>query len=87
VSHRTELPKEIIATFDYLHAHETSDFPRAQTALGAHQDEQRLWFAGIYKIDVGSQKSVVVSTMRVAQRLASTSTNLARLSALLTARR
>jgi hypothetical protein len=35
VSHRTELPKETIATFDHLHAHETADFARAQTALGA----------------------------------------------------
>ncbi len=87
VSHRTELPKETIATFDYLHAHETPDFARAQGALGAHQGEQGLWFAGTHMTDVGSQESALVSAIRVAQRLAPASANLARVGAVPAARR
>jgi predicted NAD/FAD-binding protein len=78
VSHRAELPRETIATFDYLHAHETPDLARAQTALGAVQGDQGLWFAGTHMTDVASQESALVSAIEVAKRLAPGSTNLAR---------
>jgi len=78
VSHRAELPHETIATFDYLHAHETPDLARAQTALGATQGHGGLWFAGTHMTDVASQESALVSAINVAQRLAPGSANLAR---------
>jgi predicted NAD/FAD-binding protein len=78
VSHRAELPRETIATFDYLHAHETPDLARAQTALGALQGNQGLWFAGTHMTDVASQESALVSAINVAKRLAPGSVNLAR---------
>ncbi|HEV8567188.1 MAG TPA: FAD-dependent oxidoreductase [Actinoplanes sp.] len=78
VSHRAELPRETIATFDYLHAHETPDLARAQAALGAVQGDQGLWFAGTHMTDVASQESALVSAIDVAKRLAPGSANLAR---------
>nr|AGS49279.1 amine oxidase [uncultured bacterium esnapd1.2] len=78
VSHRVELPRETIATFDYRHAHETPDFARAQSVLNGRQGQQRLWFAGTHMTDVASQESALVSAMNVARQLAPTSRNLAR---------
>jgi predicted NAD/FAD-binding protein len=79
ISHRRELPRDILHTVDYLHAHETPGFARAQAALGAHQGTGNLWFAGCHMTDVASQESGLLSAARVARRLAPASKNLASL--------
>jgi predicted NAD/FAD-binding protein len=81
VSHRAELPRDVVATFDYRHAHETPDYARAQRALAPRQGEQNLWFAGTHMTDVSSQESALLSAMRVARSLAPDSAALARLTA------
>jgi uncharacterized protein len=80
VTHCAEQPKETIAAFDFLHAHETPEFAAAYRALAPFQGEQGLWFAGGHMHDPVSQESALMSAIAVAQRLAPTSPNLARLS-------
>ena len=70
ISNRRELPRDIIETFEYRHAHETPAYAAAQRALAAHQGERNLWFAGTHTLDVSSQENALVSAMRVAERLA-----------------
>jgi predicted NAD/FAD-binding protein len=79
VSHRAAPPRDVLAQVDFLHAHETPDYARAQTALAARQGEGNLWFAGTHVTDVSSQESALISALRVARRLAPGSANLARL--------
>jgi uncharacterized protein len=79
VTHRREQPRDVVATFDYRHAHETPDFARAQTDLAAVQGDSNLWFAGTHTVDVASQESALMSAVAVAKRLAPESKNLARL--------
>ncbi|GAA0797680.1 FAD-dependent oxidoreductase [Spirilliplanes yamanashiensis] len=79
VSHRREQPRDVLATIDYRHAHETPDYARAQRLLGQRQGEQNLWFAGTHMTDVSSQESALLSAMRVAEKLAPASPALARL--------
>jgi uncharacterized protein len=80
VSHRAEQPAQTLATFDYLHAHETPDLAPAQAALAAVQGDHGLWFAGTHMIDVASQENALLSAVAVAKRLAPGSANLARIS-------
>jgi predicted NAD/FAD-binding protein len=79
VTYREELPREIVASVDFRHAHETPDFARAQAALYGYQGQGNLWFAGSHMTDVVSQESALVSAVRIAEQLAPASKNLARL--------
>lgn len=81
ISHRRELPRDTLATFEYRHAHETPDYHRAQGVLAGAQGRGNLWFAGTHVTDVSSQESALISAMRVAAELAPGSANLGRLNA------
>ena len=74
ISHRRTLPKDTVATFDFLHAHETPDYHAAQSVLQNAQGDGNLWYAGTHLTDVSSQESALKSAMAVAEKLAPGST-------------
>lgn len=70
VTYEKELPQPLYALQTYWHAKINAAYFEAHKGIAQFQGANHLWFAGVYTHDVDSHESAVVSSIKVAQRLA-----------------
>lgn len=72
VTHRNNLPAQVVHEASYRHLLPTPATIRAQAALRATQGQGSVWFAGGYTQNYDSQETALLSAMAVADGLAGT---------------
>ena len=74
-----ELPSPLHGLATYRHARVDRAYFTARDELVQRQGEDRLWVAGVHAYGIDCHESAVMSAVRIAERLAPTSANLAAL--------
>lgn len=74
-----ELPSPLHGLATYRHPKVDRSYFTAQAELVQHQGRDDLWFAGVHAYGIDCHESAVMSAVRIAQRLAPASANLAAL--------
>jgi predicted NAD/FAD-binding protein len=72
ITHRDQLPAEIVHQAQYAHMLPTPESIAAQTAVRLLQGRSGVWFAGGYLFPYDSQETALLSALRVANGLSVT---------------
>jgi predicted NAD/FAD-binding protein len=70
VTHRSQLPSQVLHQAGFRHLLTTPSTIRAQDALGQQQGRDGIWFAGGWTQPYDSQETALLSAMNVAEALA-----------------
>ena len=76
ITFEKEMPQNIYALAEFDHPKTNAKYFKAQHKLADKQGSQGLWFAGMHTHDVETHESAIISAIKVAQKLAPTSSRL-----------